>query len=113
MIRGATFYPLFPQLKMTTKRTSPASTYCKTCGSEIVQFVNTGAFDEGECDACEHVRYTTQPSLLESLKSLVEVADCVVGNWENRSLVSAVRALAEETKRARTITLRVNASSDE
>jgi hypothetical protein len=38
---------------------------CRTCGSEIVEFVNEGVFRDGECDACEYLRYRTQPELLD------------------------------------------------
>ena len=40
---------------------------CKTCKSEIVEFVNEGVFPDGECEACEYLRYQTQPGLLAAL----------------------------------------------
>lgn len=41
--------------------------FCRTCKSEIVDFVNESVFRDGECDACEYMRYRTQPGLLAAL----------------------------------------------
>lgn len=45
--------------------------HCKTCGSEIVETVNDSVFGDGECNACEYLRYKSQPDLLEALDDLL------------------------------------------
>jgi DNA-directed RNA polymerase subunit RPC12/RpoP len=66
---------------------------CKTCGSEIVEFVNESNFKEGECGPCEYRRYMTSRELLDHLKGIVEMAKSVSANWENGNLDIAVRNL--------------------
>jgi hypothetical protein len=46
---------------------------CRTCKSEIVQAVNDGVFRYGECDACERLRYESQPALLEACYAALEL----------------------------------------
>jgi hypothetical protein len=45
---------------------------CETCGSEIVEMYNNGFFGQGECDACELLRYDSQRDLLHALDALLE-----------------------------------------
>lgn len=52
--------------------------HCKTCGSEIVETVNDGAFRDGECNGCEYHRYQTQPELVEALAEAVEYVENVI-----------------------------------
>jgi hypothetical protein len=46
---------------------------CGICGSEIVETVNDGVFHGGECDACERIRYESQPALLEACCAAMEL----------------------------------------
>jgi hypothetical protein len=43
---------------------------CKRCHCEIVESINDSLFGEGECGACEYLRYRTQPELLRLTISL-------------------------------------------
>lgn len=45
---------------------------CRTCRCEIVETVNDGVFEHGECVCCEKHRYETQPILMEALKYLLQ-----------------------------------------
>jgi hypothetical protein len=45
---------------------------CRTCGSEITELSNDGVFDAGECEFCEHTRYTLQPELLKEGQALYD-----------------------------------------
>ena len=60
----------FPIIPMSKGK--PLGT-CTTCGSEIVETVNDGVFRNGECDACERLRYESQPALLEACYAAMEL----------------------------------------
>jgi hypothetical protein len=75
---------------------------CKTCDSEIVETVNDSQFGDGECNACEYLRYKTQPALAEALDALLEQTldqDLACGNElsekENDLLQKSLSALAK------------------
>lgn len=78
-----------------------SSANCKTCGSEIVETINDSNFNEGECGPCEYQRYRSQPELVKKLHELVQMAESVIGNWENGSkLAYAVNSLERVTGEA-------------
>ena len=74
---------------------------CRTCGSEIVESVNDSVFGMGECDGCERQRYESQHVLIETLHNMIELADSVVGTWENGCLAESVTALGRASAQAR------------
>jgi hypothetical protein len=52
-----------------------ANGLCKRCHCEIVAMINDSLFGEGECGACEYLRYRTQPELLRLTIALRNACD--------------------------------------
>jgi hypothetical protein len=48
---------------------------CRTCGSEIVQFVNDGVFHSGQCEHCETICYRSQLDLLDALIDIRDLTE--------------------------------------
>jgi hypothetical protein len=90
------FYP-FPIIPMSKGK--PLGT-CKTCGSEIVETVNDGVFRQGECDACERIRYESQPALLEACYAAMELRCPEDDDYECYTLILIRDALAKAEGRA-------------
>jgi hypothetical protein len=60
---------------------------CRTCGSEVVETVNDSLFREGECDACEYLRYRTQSGLLRLARTFRSVCEGRISILENERAV--------------------------
>jgi hypothetical protein len=48
---------------------------CTTCGCEIVETVNDGAFRDGECGGCEYERYRSHAKVLDVARALYGLID--------------------------------------
>jgi ribosomal protein L37E len=86
---------------MENNPTTP--TYCRTCGSEIVDGDNGSAFNEGECLSCEYTRYHYQPDLLAACGLALEEIlqwDEIMGGSADPRTAAAIKALKNATAKA-------------